>query len=159
MDISQLKWLKNVKTDDGWAYSDPHEMPIPEAKIFRLHWRNVEGKSNAQKPHKGELMLLIQKAKVTHIVEFVDDKVYEIEDKEWNVYRIVRTVWMPLNNFDWEKLPHQREFFGYDYVVFDGLAHSLSDSHSMWQFHEHWDKQGGLTAFQKHLGDMLTNIS
>ncbi|ACB01078.1 hypothetical protein SAMN06272755_1807 [Picosynechococcus sp. OG1] len=30
MDLSQLKWLKNVNPGSGWAYADPAEMPLPE---------------------------------------------------------------------------------------------------------------------------------
>jgi hypothetical protein len=37
MDLSQLKWLKNVKPDQGWSYDKLSEMPIPEARIFRLN--------------------------------------------------------------------------------------------------------------------------
>jgi hypothetical protein len=47
MDLSQLKWLKNVRPDQGWAYEKLHEMPIPEARIFRLHWRSQDDKANA----------------------------------------------------------------------------------------------------------------
>jgi len=50
MDLSQLKWLKNVKPDQGWAYDKLDDMPIPEAKIFRLHWRSKDDRANAQQP-------------------------------------------------------------------------------------------------------------
>ena len=45
MDLSELKWLKNVKPDQGWAYERLNEMSIPEARIFRLHWKNQAPKS------------------------------------------------------------------------------------------------------------------
>lgn len=70
IDLSVLKWLKNVRRDQSWAYR-LDEMVILEAKIFRLTWRN---KVNASKPQKGQQMLLLQKAKVTHVVEFIDKK-------------------------------------------------------------------------------------
>ncbi|MDF5713642.1 MAG: hypothetical protein PUP93_07065 [Rhizonema sp. NSF051] len=142
-----------------WAYNNSGDMAVPEAKIFRLHWRTREDKTSAQKPYKGEFMLLLQRAKVTHIVEFLEDEVYESTGKVWNVYRIVKAVWMPPNACDWYHLPHQREFFGYDEVVADGLAHSLSEADKMWKFHEYWDKRGGLSVFQKHVADLLTKIS
>ncbi len=81
MDLSQLKWLKNVKPDQGWAYNKLDEMPIPEARIFRLHWRSQDDKANAQKPLKGDLVVLVQSARGTHIVEMLDDVVYENTEK------------------------------------------------------------------------------
>jgi hypothetical protein len=96
MDLSQLKWLKNVKPDQGWAYDKLNEMPIPEARIFRLNWR--KDKDNAQKPLKGDLIALVQSAKVTHLVELLDDVVYGNAEKEWGIYRVVKAVWMPLKD-------------------------------------------------------------
>lgn len=69
MDLSRLMWVKNVSPGKDWAYDKISEMPIPEARIFRLHWRN--DKDNAQKPPKGDLIALVQSAKVTHIVELL----------------------------------------------------------------------------------------
>jgi len=156
IDLSALKWLKNVRRDQSWAYQ-LDEMVILEAKIFRLTWRN---KVNASKPQKGQQMLLLQKAKVTHVVEFIDNEVYDNNRDEWNTHRIVKAVWMPPENLDWEKLPHYRDFFCYDYVVGDGLAHNLaSDNGEMHQFHQHWDRQGGLKAFQNHVSNKLEKIS
>lgn len=80
MDLSKLKWVKNVRPDQGWAYDKINEKPIPEAKIFRLHWCN--DKDNAQKPQKGDLIALVQLAKVTHIVELLDDTVYENAERD-----------------------------------------------------------------------------
>ena len=161
MDLTQLKWIKNVKhkgDDRYWAY-EPKYMSIPEAKIFCLNWRSHKDKDNAQKPCKGDLMLLLQKAKVTHIVEFLDNDIYGGDRDEWGIYRIVKALWIPPEKFAWENLPHQREFFGFNYVVGDGHAHSLADSNKMRQFHEHWDLQGGLQAFQNHVHDILRKIS
>ncbi len=93
-----------------------------------------------------------------HVVEFLDDKVYKNNGSEWGVHRIVQAIWMPPKEFVWENLPHQREFFGYDYVVGDGQAHSLTSAHLMPLFHQHWDSLGGLSAFQKHLDGMFTKI-
>jgi hypothetical protein len=159
MDLSQLKWLKNVKDQGRWAYSVPDDMAIPGTNIFCLHWRNYKDKPNAKEPLKGDLMLLIQGARVTHIVELLDDEVYENKEAEWNIYRIVKAIWMPKNNFNWDKLPGYIEVFGYEDIVFDGLAHRLFDENRMYTFHQHWKPLGGLPAFQKHLGDILINAS
>ena len=90
MNISKLKWIKNVKHQDNhqyWAYL-PETMQIVEAKIFCLNLRDIKQKSNAQKPSKGDLMILLQRAKVTHIVEFLDDEVYDNSLDEWSIYRV-----------------------------------------------------------------------
>lgn len=163
MDLSNLKWIKNVKHQDKdkeWAYNEPDAMVIPEARIFRLNWRDPKkDRTNAEKPRKGELMLLLQKVRITHVVEFLDDQVYENDPDQWGIYRIVKALWMPPQNFDWENLPHQQRFFGFDHVVGDGTAHNLADANKMHQFHQYWDKQGGLEAFQNHVGNLFTEIS
>jgi hypothetical protein len=81
IDLSKFKWTKNVKWDEDWAY-EPHRgrpgsMAIPEARIFCLEWK-LNSQENAKKPHKGELILLHQRAKVTHIAEFLDLKLQSL---------------------------------------------------------------------------------
>ena len=158
MDLSQLKWLKNVKNEHvDWVYK-LNDMPIPEARAFLLHWRR--DMTNAQQPLKGDLMALVQLAKTTHIVELLDDVVYiDPKKEEWGIYRLVRTAWMPPEGMDWSKLPHQREIFGVDALPPDGFAHDLSQDDRMPQFNQHWNSLGGLQGFQKHLGKILTRIS
>ena len=63
------------------------------------------------------------------------------------------------NGFTWEKLPYQREIFGFDYIVGDGATHNLASTDRMPQFQEHWKPSGGLLGFQKHLGNELARIS
>ena len=75
-------------------------MPIPEAKIFRLHWRSRDDKANTQQPLKGDLIALVQLAKGTHIVEMLDNVVYENTEKEWGIYRVVKAVSMPPKGID-----------------------------------------------------------
>ena len=162
MNLDKLKWIKNVRhknNDKFWAYADLDEMPIPEARIFRLHWSSNGESNNAQKPQKNDLVLLLQRAKVTHIVEFLDDDVYGNTQNPWGIYRIVKSVWMPFKQPAWENLPHQREIFGFDYVVGDGNLHSLVASNRMPQFHQYWDEKGGLKAFCNHLNTKLAEIS
>jgi hypothetical protein len=159
MDLSQLKWLKNVKPDQGWAYDKLDDMPIPEAKIFRLHWRSKDDRANAQQPLNGELIALVQSARVTHIVEFLDDEVYENPEKEWGIYRVVKAIWVPSEVLDWWKLPHQKEVFGIEDLPPDGSAHDLSRTDRMYQFNQHGKNLEGLQGFQRHLGNILTQIS
>ena len=161
MNISKLKWIKNVKHQDNhqyWAYL-PETMQIVEAKIFCLNWRDIKQKSNAQKPSKGDLMILLQRAKVTHIVEFLDDEVYDNSLDEWSIYRVVKAVWMPSKGIMWDDdRLHQKEFFGLDYIVGDGHAHSLADNNKMPQFHEYWNQYGGLSGFKNHVLEKITKI-
>lgn len=162
MNLDNLKWVKNVKhknTDRHWAYADLNEMVIPEAQIFRLHWSSNREDNNAQKPQKNDLALLLQRAKVTHIVEFLDNEVYGNTQNRWGIYRIVKSVWMPLEKSAWENLPHQREIFGFDYVVGDGNIHNLVASNRMPQFHRYWDERGGLEAFYNRLNSQLAEIT
>ena len=157
MNLSQLKWLKNVRPDQGWAYEKISEMPIPEARIFRLHWRSQDDKANAQQPSKGDLMTLVQSARVTHIVELLDDVVYGNTEKEWSIYRIVRAVWMPPKESDWWNLPHQKEIFGVEHLPQNGLVHRVpTDGMLQSQF---WKDLEGLPGFQQHLSNLLTPIS
>jgi hypothetical protein len=159
MDLSRLKWLKNVKPDQGWAYDELSEMSIPEAKTFRLHWRSQDDETNAQQPLKDDLIALVQLARVTHVVELIDDVVYKNSEKEWGIYRVVKAVWMPPDQLDWWNLPHQREVFGIEDLPPDGAVHDLSRADRMYQFNQHWRDLGGLQGFQQHLGNILAQIS
>jgi hypothetical protein len=159
VDLSRLKWTKNIKDPEGrWAYQ-PYRgaavvMELPEARIFGLGW-NGKDRDNAGKPRKGDLILLHQQAKVTHIVKFLDNEVYSTNSPDW-VYRVVRAVWTPPLGKDWATLPHQNEIFGFDVFIMDGLAHSLEEPGKMSKFHERWEK---LEDFQQHLATELAKIS
>lgn len=157
MDLSQLKWLKNVKTDQGWAYDKLNEMPIPEAQIFRLHWRSQDDKANTQQPVKGDLIALVQLARVTHIVELLDDVVYENAEKEWSIYRVVQAVWMPSKGVDWWNLPHQKEIFGVEHLPQNGLVHKIPTDGMLQS--QLWKDLEGLPNFQQHFSKLLVQIS
>ncbi|MHC5936898.1 hypothetical protein [Nostoc sp.] len=79
MDLNGLVWTKNVKPIDGeiWAYESIPTI-YPDLKIFALHWRNLENKDeiNAKTPQEGELMILRQHSKVTHIVKMLNKQLY-----------------------------------------------------------------------------------
>ena len=157
MDLSQLKWLKNVThpTKGCWAYKI-NDMQIPEARIFRLDWISQDDKANAQKPHKGELIALVQRAKVTHIVEVLDDVVYENKQDIWNIYRVVKVVWMPTANWDWNNLKKNEEIFGTKHLPPSGSVYELEN---MSWFRTNWENLGGLQGFQQHLSKSLSTIS
>lgn len=163
MELSRLKWIKNIRhrgNDKQWAYEKAEDMAVPEAKILRLDWRSAEKEENASSPQKGDLMLLLQRARVTHLVELIDDKLYRRKNaEEWSIYRIVQVQWMPLEDSDWYQLPHQREFFGFDDLPQDGDVHDLSTEYRMSQFHRYWDEKGGLAAFQKHVANQIAQLA
>jgi hypothetical protein len=102
---------------------------------------------------------LVQLAKVTHIVELLDDTVYENTEKDWGIYRVIKAVWMPLEKFDWVNLPHQKDIFGVEDLPPDGSVHDLSRTDRMYQFNQYWKDLGGLQGFQEHLSKLLTKIS
>ena len=152
MDLSKLNWLKNVKPDRGWAY-EKSDMAISEAKIFRLHWRN--NKDDAQRPLEGDLIALVQHAKVTHIVELLDDMVYGDPSKDWNIFRVVKAVWMPPETINWENLPHSKEIFGVERLPPNGRAYDLR----LHQIERYWENLGGLDALQKECVNILSQVS
>ena len=166
MDLSRLKWTKNIKPDKkyaDWAYKPergtPLAMELPEARIFGLNWK-TKNKSNAERPEEGDLILLHQHARVTHLAEFLDNKPYNnISEPDWGIYRIVRAVWTPPSGKDWATLPHQDEMFGFNVFIMDGLARNLDTPGTMPKFHEHWSSRGGLAAFQNHLATELAKIT
>ncbi|MGB5961960.1 MAG: hypothetical protein WBG73_14930 [Coleofasciculaceae cyanobacterium] len=163
MDLSRLKWTKNIRPYQGWAYKPergtPIAMELPEAKIFGLTWK-TKAKGNAGRPQEGDLILLHQQARVTHIAEFLDNKLYKnTSEPEWGIYRVVRAVWMPPLDKDWYTLPHQDEIFGFNVSIWNGLARNLDAPGTRSKFYEHWTNRGGLVGFQNHLVTQLSQIS
>jgi hypothetical protein len=95
-------------------------------------------------------LILHQRAKVTHIVEFLDDQVQPIHDT-WS-FRWVRTVWIAEQ--DWNQLPHQKDILGFSPNYSDGSTHSLN-SHNFSTFRAAWSS---LEEFQKHIFKKLTQL-
>jgi hypothetical protein len=149
IDLSQLKWLKNVRhpTDGCWAYTHNH-MQIPEARVFCLNWKSKNDRKNAQQPQKGDLIALVQQAKVTHIVEVLDDEIYDSNHNEWGAYyRVVKAVWMPTENFDWNNLKNTKEIFGTSHLPQKGSVYNFEN---MAWFKINWRDSEGLQGFQQY---------
>jgi hypothetical protein len=97
MDLNGLIWTKNVKPLNGepWAYENIPNIH-PELKIFALHWRNSKCRDeiNAKAPQEGELMILRQRSKVTHIVQMLNKQLYPDKNAgdKFNIYRLVQVV-------------------------------------------------------------------
>ncbi|MBD2412575.1 hypothetical protein FACHB389_00975 [Nostoc calcicola FACHB-389] len=153
MDLNGLIWTKNVKPIDGeyWAY-ESISIINPDLKIFALHWRNQEGKDedNAKAPQEGELMILRQYGKVTHIVEMLNDRLYREKNTGdgFNIYRLVQVVWITDN---WHNPPENHKLFDctINFPRF-GKAIKLENIHA---FQERWGKEK--LAFQQHVRNVL----
>ena len=156
MDFSQVRWLKNVKPDQGWAYQSESDIQMMESRIFQLHWKSKDDSSVAL-PQKGDLMVLVQQARVSHIVEILNDRVYGNDD-EWAAYRVVQAIWMPPINLDWYRLPHQKEIFGIESLPQDGSSHRLDQDNKMHQFNQYWKEKGGVEGFRQNLAKVLSSI-
>ncbi|MBW4638655.1 MAG: hypothetical protein KME05_10535 [Gloeocapsa sp. UFS-A4-WI-NPMV-4B04] len=147
MDLAGLKWTKNVKPNDkDWAYDNIDS----DLRIFRLHWRDSY-KENAYKPKEGELIILRQYAKVTHIVKLLNNTLYSEGSKpDFNICRLVQVVWMTK---DWDNPPANKK-------VFDCPIHFPPDGkvielENIQDFKQQWDNQGGLSAFQKRVQEVF----
>jgi hypothetical protein len=90
---------------------------------------------------------LVQRAKVTHIVEVLDDVVYENSQNEWGIYRLVKAVWMPNKSLDWNNLKSTKEIFSTSHLP---QAGSVYDFENMAWFKTNWRDAGGIQGFQQH---------
>jgi hypothetical protein len=143
MDLTKLKWTKNINhqgDDKYWAY---HDIDL-DLKIFRLNWK-TEQEKNALKPEESELILLRQRAKVTHIVKLLDNTLYkELDDGEFGISRWVQIVWIA--NFS-SVPPEQDMVFDYQVHLQGGKVMKLETP----TFNQHWGSRGGLVGFQNHV--------
>ena len=140
----RILFIKNVKDPNDWAYPI-NRMENPESREFDLMWRHSA--HGAEIPKKGDLMILHQRAKVTHVVQFLDNETIK---KETGYFRKVKAIWMPEKE-NWNELPHQREILGFSPKYADGNTHSfLSQNFST--FTSRWDS---LEEFQNHISAIL----
>lgn len=149
-DLSSLLFLKNIRDPNGdWSYTLEKigkMNSLLESRVFELYWLLTSKGSNA--PSQGDLMILNQRARVTHIVEMLDN---EVRKTEAGYFRWVRIVWMPKQN-DWHQLPHQREILGFEPPRFGGGATYSFNSPNFGKFHAAWDN---ISAFQRHIFEVL----
>lgn len=147
MNLTQLKWTKNIKREDGeWAY--PRQDNIHLLTDFKLHWK-PDSYKNSTNAEKGDLAILRQKAKVTHIVKFIDNdqpKEDPEQDNNW-IYRWVKVIWMP-DTDNWDTLPHQNDVFDCSLNLQGGKLTKLENIQNLT---EKWDTKGGITSFQQYI--------
>jgi transcriptional regulator with XRE-family HTH domain len=160
MNLSRLKWVKVVTPPKDWkhdwALSPPEIAEHPSGVAIHRHGLTVaplgfkhEGSEILK---SGDLMALTQYAKITHIVEIIDEKPYE-EGGWFNRY--VKIVWWK-PEMDWNELPHREDVLGFDIPIQKGVPYEFT---SFEAFRERWSNKGGLTAFQEYVGKQLTLIS
>jgi hypothetical protein len=141
IDLTNLKWTKNVNHPDPtiqWGYQ-PNEIRfrflVPE---FNLHWKN-EQETNANKAQKGDIILICQRTKVTHLVKVLDDQSKSVPNGEYSRYRRVQVLWIEQKT--WDNAPDQ-DVFGISHR--DGL---LRDLNNMEGVTSKFNPLGGITAF------------
>ena len=158
IDFTRLKWTKNVNNYDVWVYRHdyihyPHLVPE-----FDLHWK-TEQDVNIRKPEEGDLILLRQRTKVTHLVMVLDDQIRD--DPKSPTHKLIRRVqvlWIApesLNTPDtqiWDNAPSQNDVFGFDVDLQGGSVMLLENIKAL---NETFKDQGGLTAFQKRVAEKL----
>ncbi|MEH2231903.1 MAG: hypothetical protein V7K71_20155 [Nostoc sp.] len=153
MDLNGLIWTKNVKPIDSehWAYQSIFTIH-PELKILALHWRNLENRDeiNAKTPQEGELMILRQRSKVTHIVKMLNKQLYPDGNagEEFNIYRLVQVIWMTEN---WEHPPENNKVFDCS-IYFPPFGKAIK-LENLQKFQTRWGKEG--LAFQQHVQSIL----
>ncbi|QLE48562.1 hypothetical protein FD724_10845 [Nostoc sp. C057] len=155
MDLNGLIWTKNVKPLNGesWAYPD-YRIPTihPGLKIFALHWRNLRGrdKINAKTPEEGELIILRQRGKVTHIVQMLNNQLYPDKnpEDEFNIYRLVQVVWMTDN---WDNPPENDKVFVCP-IHFPAFGKAIK-LEKIRAFREYWSTQE--LTFKQHVQSVL----
>jgi hypothetical protein len=156
IDLSRLKWTKNVNHPEVWVYRhDEIRYPclVPE---FNLHWAKDK---NAGKPQEGDLILLRQRTKVTHLVMTLDDQIDNSPNTPTHpLIRRVQVLWIanePLNTEDaqiWHNAPSQNDVFGFDVDLQSGSVMLLENIKAL---NETFKDQGGLAGFQKRVAEKL----
>jgi hypothetical protein len=158
IDLSRLKWTKNVNNPDVWVYRHNeirYSCLVPE---FNLHWAKG-AKENCLKPDIGDIILLRQQTKVTHLVMILDDQIGDDPNSLTHpLIRRVQVLWIApesLHTKDaqiWDNAPSQNDVFGFDIELQGGKAIELDHIKDL---NETFKDQGGLTAFQMRVAEKL----
>lgn len=160
MDLSLLQWIKVITDDDSknWAYTRKRlrEMERTGNKvidtenltIFPLGFRDDSASLLAE----GDYIALIQKGKLSHVVEILDKSPYE--GGGW-FHRFVK-VWWWQPGLEWENLPPQSDMLGFDPYLMDGKPHRIE---GLKRYNEKWTNAGGFEAFKEYLGKAVVNFT
>ena len=125
MNLESLKWIKSITPEKGWhhhwAYSfeeltDTSLDIQPFDRIVDCNGITIvplwfKGNVGADKPQQGDLILLSQHSKITHLVQVLDT---EPLTREGQGFRYVQFLWW-LPHADWKRqLPHRSDILGFD---------------------------------------------
>lgn len=163
MDLSQLQWIKVVTPPADykpsyWAYTSQEIENMKKlgnqvinhntTTIFPLGFRGEQ----SVKIEAGDLIALTQHAKITHIVEVLDDQFFDAG--EWS-NRYVKIVWWKPDIDDWNSLPHRKDILGVDITPMSGTPYLFDSFES---FRNRWQGTDALKNFQDFVSDELTKI-
>lgn len=157
MNLTRLKWIKVVTPADGWNCKwalSPEEINDQKQTdqvidhdgltIVPLGFKQ----NGSERLASGDLMALTQRAKLTHIVEILDERPYE---KGGWFHRYVKLIWWK-PKLNWDNLPHREQVLGYNLQIFKGIPYEFT---AFQAFQDVWGRQGGMEAFRAHLAGHL----
>ncbi|WP_169617704.1 helix-turn-helix transcriptional regulator [Nodosilinea sp. P-1105] len=156
MDLSRLNWIKVVTPGKDWPHYwalSPKEISESNEPIIQSNGLTIlplgfkSGGADVLK--SGDLMLLTQHARITHVVEVLDEQPYE--KGGWS-HRYVKINWWQPNLADWHELPRREDVLGFDISIQKGIPYEFR---SFETFRKRWDSQGGLDGFREHLTKQL----
>ena len=147
MDVTHLKYIKNVTSWDGkWAYEYGNDsyFPLTKNSYFRLNFHasqdnKAQGVENhAKNLERGSWIILSQNKNIekeknrylTHIVELVnegyeDEPQWEKKDEDWKIFRWVKVHWIAdFNNIS--SIPVDQQVMKANWGWYDTKAKSLS---------------------------------
>jgi transcriptional regulator with XRE-family HTH domain len=158
MDLSRMKWVKVVTPPNDyqsyWAYT-PKEItsainePVIHQNgltIFPLGFKQEK----AEDLQSGDLIMLTQHSKVTHIVEILDEHPYE---KGGWYNRYVKIIWWKPDLDDWGRLPDRTEVLDCDLNIQGGIPYKFT---AFKKFNDRWGDR--LEAFQQHVAQHLVSL-
>ena len=153
IDLTRLKWTKNINHPDStkWAHthSEVHYSSlVPE---LNLHWKKGS-EANIEKPKTGDIILLRQRTRVTHLVMILDEVIGNNlnPDDPYPLFRHVQVLWLAKE--PWDNAPYQDDVFGFDINLRHGKAVQLDHIEALT---EEFKELGGLKAFQNRVVEKL----
>jgi transcriptional regulator with XRE-family HTH domain len=161
MDLSRLQWIKVITPPADWpsywAYTPSEIEKMKQSNnqiiqhnqitIFPLAFRGEQ----PARMEAGDLIALTQHAKITHIVEVLDDKFFEVGG--WS-NRYVKVLWWK-PEIDWDTLPHRKDVLGVDVTPMKGTPYLFDSFES---FRDRWPGVDSLKEFQNFILNQLSNI-
>jgi hypothetical protein len=145
----RILWFKNIKPlykQDKEAY-----LNSPEGTEFPLSFTRNAKQENVASTRVGDLIVLRQFGKVTHVVEVLDAEPQETGHADWPLELAVKTLWHRPR----KQAPHQSAVFGTSINIQRGQLHALLTNRQLKEF---WEPQGGMANFQMHIAQYLAQV-